>query len=138
MGLDRLDDSNFSIRAEIRSWLGSCDALENGVSCKHIRNVGPRVGTTCINAGATEFCAAAAAREESAMRNLIKRFIREEEGATMVEYGLMVALIAVVSIAIITVLGTEVATAFDKTQVEVGKANDSGPMTPTGGGGGGN
>ena len=29
------------------------------------------------------------------MLDLIKRFVKEEEGATMVEYGLMVALIAV-------------------------------------------
>jgi len=33
------------------------------------------------------------------------RLIREEKGATMVEYGLMVALIAVVVIAAVTLIG---------------------------------
>jgi pilus assembly protein Flp/PilA len=40
------------------------------------------------------------------MMNQIKRFVREEEGVTMVEYGLLAALIAVVSIAVITTIGT--------------------------------
>ena len=33
-------------------------------------------------------------------------FFKDEEGATMVEYGLMVALIAVVCIGAVTILGT--------------------------------
>jgi len=40
------------------------------------------------------------------MLNLIKRFVREEEGATMVEYGLMVALIAVACLVAVTLIGT--------------------------------
>ncbi len=35
----------------------------------------------------------------------VKGFAREEEGATMVEYGLMVALIAIVCIASVTSIG---------------------------------
>jgi pilus assembly protein Flp/PilA len=35
-----------------------------------------------------------------------KRFVKGEEGATMVEYGLMVALIAVVCIVAVALLGT--------------------------------
>lgn len=42
------------------------------------------------------------------MSTFLKNFVRDEEGATMVEYGLMVALIAVVSIAIVTTLGTNI------------------------------
>ena len=42
-----------------------------------------------------------------------KLFVREE-GATMVEYGLMVALIAVVCIAAVTLLGTAVKDVFTK------------------------
>ena len=34
------------------------------------------------------------------------RFVREEEGATAVEYGLMVALIAVVIIVAVALIGT--------------------------------
>jgi len=40
------------------------------------------------------------------------RIIREEEGASMVEYGLLVALIAVVAIAAVTLVGQRVAINF--------------------------
>lgn len=39
-------------------------------------------------------------------------FIHEDEGATMVEYGLMVALIAIVCILAITSIGTNLNSAF--------------------------
>ena len=39
---------------------------------------------------------------------------RRDEGATMVEYGLMVALIAVVALAAVTLLGGNVAAMFQK------------------------
>ena len=42
----------------------------------------------------------------------VKLLYRNEEGATMVEYALLLALIAVVSILIITSLGTKVQTTF--------------------------
>ncbi len=38
----------------------------------------------------------------------IKRFFRDEEGAALVEYGLLVGLIAVVCIAVVTLLGTTI------------------------------
>ncbi len=41
------------------------------------------------------------------MTKLIKRFWRGDEGATMVEYGLMVALIAIVCVAAVMAIGTE-------------------------------
>ena len=37
----------------------------------------------------------------------IRRFLRDEEGATAVEYALMVALIAVIIITAVTLLGVE-------------------------------
>ena len=43
--------------------------------------------------------------------SLRKLFVRED-GATMVEYGLMVALIAVVCIAAVTLLGTQIQAVF--------------------------
>ena len=43
----------------------------------------------------------------------LMNFFKDEEGATMVEYGLMVALIAVVCIATITILGTQLNIIFD-------------------------
>ena len=42
----------------------------------------------------------------------IVRFIKEEDGATAVEYGLMVALIAAVIVGTVATLGTQVNTAF--------------------------
>ncbi len=40
------------------------------------------------------------------MRNLFSKLLVRKEGATMIEYGLMLALIAVVCIAAVTLLGT--------------------------------
>ncbi len=46
------------------------------------------------------------------MVNGLKALIRDEEGATMVEYALMVALIAAVSVGIVTTLGQSVSSVF--------------------------
>lgn len=45
--------------------------------------------------------------------NAIKQFIRDEEGVTAIEYGLIAALIAVVIIGAITVIGTKLDATFD-------------------------
>jgi pilus assembly protein Flp/PilA len=44
---------------------------------------------------------------------VVKALYRDEEGATMVEYGLMVALIAIVAMAGAEILGVNVDTIFD-------------------------
>lgn len=44
--------------------------------------------------------------------NALKNLIADESGATMVEYGIMVALIAAVCIVLISTLGTKVSSAF--------------------------
>jgi pilus assembly protein Flp/PilA len=41
-----------------------------------------------------------------------KSFVKDQEGATMVEYGLMIALIAAVCVGVITTLGTNLKTLF--------------------------
>lgn len=46
------------------------------------------------------------------MKNLMRRFIEEESGATMVEYAILVALISVAAIAAITALGPLILQAF--------------------------
>jgi pilus assembly protein Flp/PilA len=42
----------------------------------------------------------------------LKRFFKKEEGATAVEYGIMVALIAAVIIAVVVILGTKLSSGF--------------------------
>jgi pilus assembly protein Flp/PilA len=46
------------------------------------------------------------------MRKILNRFRQNEEGAALVEYGLLVGLIAVICVAAVTLLGTEVSSAF--------------------------
>lgn len=49
--------------------------------------------------------------------------LHREEGATMVEYGIMVALIAVVAFAAVQLLGTEVQGTFDDISTNLGPIN---------------
>ena len=44
---------------------------------------------------------------------MIMRFIRDEDGATAIEYGLIAALIAVVIITAVTTLGQNLSTTFN-------------------------
>ena len=44
------------------------------------------------------------------MTNLFTRFVRDESGATAIEYGLIAALIAVVIIGTLTAIGTSLST----------------------------
>ena len=44
--------------------------------------------------------------------HLLKHFIRNESGATAIEYGMIAALISVVIIAALTTIGTKLNTAF--------------------------
>jgi pilus assembly protein Flp/PilA len=46
------------------------------------------------------------------MSNLISRFVRDESGATAIEYGLIAALIAVVIIGALTTVGSNLSTNF--------------------------
>jgi pilus assembly protein Flp/PilA len=46
------------------------------------------------------------------MYKLVDRFRRDQQGAALAEYGLLVALIAVVCVVAVTALGTQISTAF--------------------------
>jgi pilus assembly protein Flp/PilA len=46
------------------------------------------------------------------MTNLFSRFVRDESGATAIEYGLIAALIAVVIIGMVQAVGTNLKTTF--------------------------
>ena len=63
------------------------------------------------------------------MQNLltkVKNFIREEEGASAVEYGLLVALIAVFIIGALTALGTSLTTTFNSAATAISGAGGGG------------
>jgi pilus assembly protein Flp/PilA len=47
------------------------------------------------------------------MGELLRRFSREDDGATAIEYGLIAALIAVVIIGAVTALGTGLTATFN-------------------------
>jgi len=46
------------------------------------------------------------------MTNLFSRFVRDESGATAIEYGLIAALIAVVVIGAVSTVGTNLSATF--------------------------
>jgi pilus assembly protein Flp/PilA len=50
---------------------------------------------------------------------MIKRFFKDEEGATAVEYGIMVAAIAAVIITVVFVIGGKVENAFEDVNAEL-------------------
>jgi pilus assembly protein Flp/PilA len=54
------------------------------------------------------------------MTKLIARFRNREEGQALVEYALILALIAVVSIGALTLLGTNVNAILDYIQSQIG------------------
>ncbi|MES9858483.1 MAG: Flp family type IVb pilin [Sedimenticola sp.] len=59
------------------------------------------------------------------MKKLLQKIRRSQTGATMVEYGLMVALIAIVAIAAVTLVGQEVNETFDTVGTALETANEN-------------
>jgi len=53
---------------------------------------------------------------------LINRFRRDDEGAALVEYGMLVGLIAVICVVAVTTLGTNVSLIFSKIASAIGTA----------------
>ena len=53
------------------------------------------------------------------MTNVFARFIKDESGATAIEYGLIAALIAVVIITGVTLVGTSLETTFNNIAANV-------------------
>ena len=60
------------------------------------------------------------------MTHFLKNLIAGEEGATMVEYALMVALVGAALVGIVTTLGTNIGTTFTGVGNAVSKAAPSG------------
>jgi pilus assembly protein Flp/PilA len=55
------------------------------------------------------------------MRNLLARFSKDESGASLVEYGMLLALIAVVCIGVVTGLGGTVSDVFSTINADLVK-----------------
>lgn len=56
------------------------------------------------------------------MRNFITRFVKDESGATAIEYGLIAALIAVAIITAVGLLGGKLSDTFGKVTTELSKS----------------
>lgn len=63
------------------------------------------------------------------MKNLLKRFVKEESGATMVEYAILVALVSVAAIAVITLIGPAIIEAFQTAVDALPAAAEAPPVT---------
>lgn len=59
------------------------------------------------------------------MTRLLKAFVKDESGATAIEYGLIIALIAVIIVGAITTLGSGLKTSFTKGSDTVAAANSA-------------
>ncbi|SFJ71804.1 Flp family type IVb pilin [Caulobacter sp. UNC279MFTsu5.1] len=59
------------------------------------------------------------------MSKFVTRFLKDESGATAIEYGLIVALIAVVIATIVTTLGGSLKATFAKVNTTVTTANSA-------------
>ncbi len=53
------------------------------------------------------------------MQQLIQKFLKDESGATMVEYAILVALISVAAIVIIVAVGSQVKSAFNAVNTQL-------------------
>ena len=59
------------------------------------------------------------------MRSMVQRFLKDEDGAAMVEYALLVALIALVAIVGVSATGTSINAQFAKISCKI--SNPSAP-----------
>jgi pilus assembly protein Flp/PilA len=59
------------------------------------------------------------------MSHLLSRFVRDESGATAIEYGLIAALIAVAIIVVLGAVGSQLSTTFQSVKTGLSGANAS-------------
>ena len=58
------------------------------------------------------------------MQNIVARFIKDEDGATAIEYGLLAALIGVAIVVGATAVGNQLSTGFNDIGTTLENAND--------------
>jgi pilus assembly protein Flp/PilA len=56
------------------------------------------------------------------VRGLLVRFLRDESGATAIEYGLIVALVFLVAVSAMTAFGTSMTTMYNLISTTIGGA----------------
>ena len=56
------------------------------------------------------------------MKNLMLRFVREEEGQDIIEYALLAAFISIVAATIINTIGDDVTTIYTNVKTQTGTA----------------
>ena len=56
------------------------------------------------------------------MCNIMKRFVKNDDGAALVEYGILVGLIAVVCVGAVTTLGTTIDGVFNTINLSLSTA----------------
>lgn len=54
---------------------------------------------------------------------LVRRFIRNEEGATAIEYGLIAALVAIAAITALQSVGSQLTATFNRVATDLDTAN---------------
>ena len=60
------------------------------------------------------------------MSKFVTRFLKDESGATAIEYGLIAALVAVVLVTALTLVGTSLKATFTKVSTSLDTANAAG------------
>lgn len=61
---------------------------------------------------------------------MAKKFRKNERGATLVEYSLLVALVAIVALGAVKAIGTQISGSFSKVNTELSSATASSVPTP--------
>lgn len=64
------------------------------------------------------------------MRQFVNRFIKDESGATAIEYGLIAALVSVAAIAALRLMGTSLRNIFGVVSTELTNAASSASTSP--------
>jgi pilus assembly protein Flp/PilA len=72
-----------------------------------------------VSAGMTIEAKSTVVEQEHDMQNLIRRFAKDESGATAIEYGLIAALISVVIIGVLSTIGTNLSAKFNEISTQL-------------------
>ena len=64
------------------------------------------------------------------MRNLLKKFLRDESGATAIEYGLIAGLVSVAAIGALSAMGGSLDTMFSAVSDQLNAAVQGMPAVP--------